>query len=56
MDLEKDARKLSDSIEYESYADLDESDVTTANILTGSCACRRSRADTLPTMMAWSIP
>ena len=34
MDLEKDAIKLYDSIEDESYAELDESEVTTANILT----------------------
>lgn len=34
VDLEKDAIKLYDSIEDESYAELDESEVTTANILT----------------------
>jgi len=34
VDLEKDALKLYDSIEDESYAELDESEVTTANILT----------------------
>ena len=34
VDLEKDAAKLYDSIEGESYAELDESEVTTANILT----------------------
>jgi SNF2 family DNA or RNA helicase len=34
VDLEKDAMKLYDSIEDESYAELDESEVTTANILT----------------------
>lgn len=34
VDLEKDAVKLYDSIEDESYAELDESEVTTANILT----------------------
>ena len=32
--LERDAAKLYDSIENESYAELDESEVTTANILT----------------------
>ncbi len=34
VDLEKDALKIYDSIEDESYAELDESEVTTANILT----------------------
>lgn len=34
IDLEDDAVKLYDSIEDESYAELDESEVTTANILT----------------------
>ncbi len=34
MDLEKDAIKLYDSIEEESYAELDESEVAKANILT----------------------
>lgn len=34
VELEKDARKLYDDIEDESYAELDESEVTTANILT----------------------
>lgn len=34
VDLEKDALTLYDSIEDESYAELDESEVTTANILT----------------------
>ncbi len=52
VDLEKDAIKLYDSIEDESYAELDESEVTTANILTRPCACRRSREDTLPMTMA----
>lgn len=34
VDLERDAAKIYDSIEAESYAELDESEVTTANILT----------------------
>lgn len=34
VDLEEDALKLYDSIEDESYAELDESEVTTANVLT----------------------
>ncbi len=34
VDLEDDAAKIYDSIEDESYAELDESEVTTANILT----------------------
>ena len=34
MNLEKDAAKLYDSIESDSYAEMDQSEVTTANILT----------------------
>ena len=34
VELEKDAAKLYDSIELDSYAEMDESEVTTANILT----------------------
>lgn len=34
IDLERDAAKLYDSIEQESYAEMEESEVTTANVLT----------------------
>lgn len=52
MDLKKDAIKLYDSIEDASYAELDELEVTTANIPTRLLPCRRLRAATLQMTMA----